>query len=172
MGFRSLASAKVTRILLPFIIVAPWFLFLHLSSGAPDVLDYVQGLLWCLEMYVNGKCPDYLYAYGTRAPSGLDIRQFLMSGPRCVVLQQFFSILGLCGRSRATCRVRVVWSYSHFSILGLCGHHGLEKELLELIVLAFVLELWRGRDGVKTFPLKPSLPPLLPTPQRTWCRFI
>lgn len=43
-----------------------------------DSVSYLRGVLWTLQMYIDGACPDYTYAYAARlAPSPAQIAQLL-----------------------------------------------------------------------------------------------
>lgn len=41
------------------------------------IFSYLQGVLWCLNMYSSGKCSKYDYYYGDKSPSIVDILFFL-----------------------------------------------------------------------------------------------
>lgn len=43
-------------------------------------LSYVQGLQWCLEMYVEGLCPSYQWCYAaSRAPTAFELQQWFVN---------------------------------------------------------------------------------------------
>lgn len=52
---------------------------LHLQKySEKNILNYLEGLIWCLNMYQTGKCPMYDYLYkGDQAPSPIDILYFM-----------------------------------------------------------------------------------------------
>ncbi|KAL6055455.1 Gastrulation defective protein 1 [Balamuthia mandrillaris] len=46
-----------------------------------DPYEYMQGILWCAKMYIEGRCPDYRWYYHYRyAPTAAEIRQCFLPG--------------------------------------------------------------------------------------------
>jgi hypothetical protein len=70
------------------------------TQPGPDAQQYLKGAVWTMQMYIQGRCPDYRYTYTGSSPAPAEILE-VRSSPTCA---QLYLYLCLC-----LCLCLVAW---------------------------------------------------------------